>query len=251
MAAGAVGGLAIAAAMASTVSAAAARPAHKSHVLLISVDGLHQFDLEQFIKDNPRSNLAGLANVGTEYTNASTTKPSDSFPGLLSEVTGGTSKSTGVFYDDRYARDLFAPPAISPKPIPAGKTTCDVNTAGTEAQYAENVDTHAGTLTRIILNPDGTTEGIDLNQLPWRKNSNGSCTPVMPNDFLRTNTIFSVADQAGRARRGRTSTPPISSSTATRRPAQLRRLSHRLDGDGVEGQCGRRQPGPHRPRLLR
>jgi len=37
------------------------------------------------------------------------TSPSDSFPGLISMVTGGTPKSTGVFYDDSYSRDFFAP----------------------------------------------------------------------------------------------------------------------------------------------
>ena len=194
--AGTVGAVVLTGALAST-AVVGAKPADKSHVLLISVDGLHQFDLQQYTRDHPGSALAALLEAGTDYSHASTTKPSDSFPGLLSEVTGGTSKSTGVFYDDSYARNLFSPPAISPNPIPAGKTTCDVNTPGTEAQYAENIDTHAGTLTRVVLNPDGTTEGIDPNQVPWQKKTDGTCVPLMPNDFLRTNTIFGVAAQAG------------------------------------------------------
>jgi len=55
---------------------------------------------------------------GFTYTNVSTTKPSDSFPGLLAQITGGTSKSTGVFYDDSYDRTLFLPAAASKPPAP-------------------------------------------------------------------------------------------------------------------------------------
>jgi hypothetical protein len=43
-------------------------------------------------------------------------------------VTGGTPKTTGVFYDDAYARDMWA----------AG-TNC-VGSPGTETLYAENLD---------------------------------------------------------------------------------------------------------------
>src|SRR5207245_757361 len=43
------------------------------------------------------------------YNQASTSIPSDSFPGLLAMVTGGTPKSTGVFYDAAYDRSLYPP----------------------------------------------------------------------------------------------------------------------------------------------
>src|SRR5262245_38388137 len=79
------------------------------HVLLISVDGLHQSDLRQWVQEHPESRLAQLSKQGTTYLNASTSRPSDSFPGLLAQVTGGTPKSTGVFYDDSYARTMWAP----------------------------------------------------------------------------------------------------------------------------------------------
>src|SRR5215469_11361665 len=72
------------------------------HVLMISVDGLHAIDLSNYIAANPMSTLATLAATGVRYPNALTTAPSDSFPGLLAPTTGGTSKSTGVFYDDSY-----------------------------------------------------------------------------------------------------------------------------------------------------
>src|SRR5215468_3644285 len=78
-------------------------------VLLISVDGFHAVDLEICVAHGTCPNLASLTQTGVTYTNASTTKPSDSFPGLLAQLTGGTPKSTGIFYDDSYDRTLFAP----------------------------------------------------------------------------------------------------------------------------------------------
>jgi len=56
------------------------------HVLLISIDGMHALDLENCIKGvnglTPYCpNLAALAQNGTRYTQASSAKPSDSFPG--------------------------------------------------------------------------------------------------------------------------------------------------------------------------
>src|ERR1700693_5165234 len=79
------------------------------HVLLLSIDGFHGVDLQKCVASRLCPNLAKLTEHGTTYTQASTTKPSDSFPGLLAQVTGGTPKSTGIFYDDSYDRTLFAP----------------------------------------------------------------------------------------------------------------------------------------------
>jgi hypothetical protein len=60
------------------------------HVLLLSVDGLHRQDLARWVAHNPQSALAQLARHGVTDTNATTTTPSDSVPGLLAQVTGGT-----------------------------------------------------------------------------------------------------------------------------------------------------------------
>src|SRR5229473_5885532 len=79
------------------------------HVLLISVDGMHAIDLENYVNAHPRSALAELAGHGVRYTGASSSRPSDSFPGLLAMVTGGSTISTGVFYDVSYDRTLFDP----------------------------------------------------------------------------------------------------------------------------------------------
>ena len=106
---------------------AAATPRPVKHVLLISVDGLHALDLANFIKLNPQSNLAQLSARGVTYTQASTSKPSDSFPGLMSIVTGGSPISTGLWYEGAYARDLS----------PAGS---DCKTTGTEIVWDSGID---------------------------------------------------------------------------------------------------------------
>jgi hypothetical protein len=98
------------------------------NVLLISIDGFHAVDLEICVATGTCPHLASLTQTGVTYTNASTTKPSDSFPGLLAQLTGGTPKSTGIFYDDSYDRTLFA----------AG-SNCTVG-PGTEMNIAEPLD---------------------------------------------------------------------------------------------------------------
>ena len=73
------------------------RDEHVRHVLLISVDGLHALDVANFIGSHPNSALAELASHGVTYSNAHTPANSDSFPGLLALVTGGSPVSHGLF----------------------------------------------------------------------------------------------------------------------------------------------------------
>ena len=47
-------------------------PPQISHVLLISVDGLHQQDLDWYVRTHPGSALARLERHGAEYTRART-----------------------------------------------------------------------------------------------------------------------------------------------------------------------------------
>ena len=63
-------------------------------VLLISIDGFHEFDLTSCVPSGGCPNLAALSRSGVMYTNARTTTPSDSFPGMLAQLTGGTPKTT-------------------------------------------------------------------------------------------------------------------------------------------------------------
>jgi len=80
------------------------------HVLLVSIDGMHALDFHNCVSANTCPNLAALAGTGVNYTRTSTSKPSDSFPGLLAIVTGGTPKLVGAYYDVAYDR-VLAPPA--------------------------------------------------------------------------------------------------------------------------------------------
>lgn len=145
------------------------------HVLLISVDGLHEGDLARYVASHPRSTFAGLSRHGTTFTRASASKPSDSFPGLLAIITGGSPRSTGVFYDVSYDRSL-SPPGSACKSV------------GTAVVYDESIEFNS------TLSDGGG--GIDVTQLPLDPSQ--GCTPVYPHQFLRVNTIFEVINAAGR-----------------------------------------------------
>jgi hypothetical protein len=150
------------------------------HVLLVSIDGLHPVDLADYVKTHPNSALARLSHHGITYPQASCSKPSDSFPGLLAMLTGGSAGTTGVYYDDSYDR-LLLPPLIDGDGNPLGG-----NTPGTEIVYDETIDFD---LTR----PDAGG-GINPQRLP---RDPVTLAPVYPHSFLRANTIFEVAKKAG------------------------------------------------------
>ena len=151
-----------------------ARSSRVDHVLLISVDGLHEVDLARYVATHPKSTLAALTRRGSTFTNASTPKPSDSYPGTLALVTGGSPRSTGVFYDVSYDRAL-SPPG----------SACA--TVGTTVAYDESVD-----LNSTLSNGGG---GLDVTALPL--DPAHGCSPVFPHQYLRVNTIFEVIKAAG------------------------------------------------------
>jgi arylsulfatase A-like enzyme len=154
------------------------------HTLILSVDGLHQADITDPNLQPFLTNITSLQNQGVTYTRASTTKPSDSFPGTLAYLTGAGPGTTGVYYDDSYSRTLLPPTALG-----------GGSTPGTEAQFAENIDINSN-----LLSGGGNFDAssIDPTQLPRDPNTG---QPVSPNQFLQTNTtittIFDVAHQAG------------------------------------------------------
>src|ERR1700726_4079947 len=92
---------------------ASAQAADIDHVLLISVDGLHALDVARFVDAHPNSALAELSGHGITYSNARTPANSDSFPGLLALVTGGSPITHGLFYDVSYDRTLYDPTNVS------------------------------------------------------------------------------------------------------------------------------------------
>jgi predicted AlkP superfamily pyrophosphatase or phosphodiesterase len=170
-------------------------------VLLISIDGMHSVDLKNCIngvESTPPScpNLAALASTGITYPNASTSKPSDSFPGLLSIVTGGSPFSADIFYDDSYDRTL-APPLNPDNGINGGATGTKcvpgVPGPGTELLYDESLDTNwdpgIGDSTSI--------NGGGISTLNLARDPMNGCKPVYPHSVMKVNTIFEVVKAAG------------------------------------------------------
>jgi hypothetical protein len=159
------------------------------HVLAISVDGMHQADLDWYLKNHKNSALAKLAGTGVQYTANSTSRPSDSFPGLLAFFTGGTPISHGVFYDDTYDHTLYPPSAAN------GGKAC-FGPAGTEVSNFEYLDSSwniaAGQVTDLW-------NVLDPTHMAGRKTEDGACVPVFPHMYLknRTNTVFEVIHEAG------------------------------------------------------
>src|ERR1700751_4725131 len=110
----------------SPASAVAAGHAQIKHVLLISVDGMHQSDLNWYVAHHPDSELARLATGGAEYTNARTSDPSDSDPGGTALMTGADPKLTGIYYDDEYTHGVFPPGTTNCSgPVPGGNVIYD------------------------------------------------------------------------------------------------------------------------------
>lgn len=151
-------------------------PTIVQRVLLISVDGMHEVDLANWIAANPTSTLAKLAASGVQYTDAHTSTPSDSFPGTVALATGGTPRSTGVYYDDSYDRTLYSP-----------GNECTGN-PGTEAIFDESIDFDSNLL---------FSGGINPAYLPHELDSRGNCVVVYPHSFLKVNTIFEVVKDSG------------------------------------------------------
>jgi hypothetical protein len=213
---GAVAGTAmLLAAVAPAVAAAPARPRAR-HVLVLSVDGLHQSDLAYYVARHPGSALARLVHGGADYTNARTTFPSDSFPGMVAQFTGARPGTSGLYYDDTYNHAL----------LPPGTRDCATAARGTEVSWTEAADlsqdpitldagqgladpalgalatnTPAQTLadapavTKAILDLTPTPQALlDPRTLPVDPST---CTPLYPHDYLRVNTVFDVARAHG------------------------------------------------------
>lgn len=148
------------------------------HVLLISIDGLHEQDLARCIGANSCPNLAVLAKSGITYTDAHTPGLSDSFPGLAALLTGGSPKTAGLFYDVSYDRTLYAPSDTNC----TGKQGWNVIFDETTGIDAEN----GGAL--VHLNGGGA---FNPQAIPHAL-VGGVCKSVYPHDYIKTNTLFEV-----------------------------------------------------------
>jgi len=176
------------------------------HVLLLSVDGMHAVDFTNCSRgiagvnngDPYCPNLAALGHHGVNYVAASTSKPSDSFPGLMTLMTGATPKTMGIYYDVAYDRSLAPPAVTTGNGLAAGACIPYGVPSGTTTEYEEGIDIDQTKLNGGAPGASLTNGGIasiDKNRLV-RNPANG-CTPVYPWDFTRVNTIFGVIKSAG------------------------------------------------------
>jgi hypothetical protein len=190
----ATGALALGLAAAHPAPAGADEHGHVKHVLLISIDGMHALDFANcakgvasvFFGDPYCPNLAELSDNGVIFTETSTSRPSDSFPGLTALVTGGSPRSTGAFYDVSYDRALSPPKVTTPYGIVGGAALCP-SVVGTQVGNDEEID-----IDYTKLDAGG---GINPDYLP-RDPKNG-CAPVYPHQFIRVNTLFEVVKASG------------------------------------------------------
>jgi len=178
-------------------------------VLLISIDGMHAVDLLNCANGIPGLNngqpycptLAALAQTGVNYVAASTSKPSDSFPGLAAIITGGSPAFTGVYYDVAYSRNYDGPAIAAGTGLGSGYNPpgpCPAKVTGFTTEYDEGID-----INYTLLNggapgaslTDGGFNSLDPQKIV-RDPANG-CQPVWPWQFYRANTIFSVIHQNG------------------------------------------------------
>jgi hypothetical protein len=173
------------------------------HVLLISIDGMHSVDFINCVSDIPGVNggvsycptLAKLKQSGLDYVDSQTSRPSDSFPGLMAIVTGGTPRTVGAFYDVAYDRTLQPPAKTTGNGVAGDPTFCVAGQVptGTRTEYEEGID-----LDKTQLDGGGGNSGIaSIDPLKLPRDPAHNCDPVYPWNFVRTNTIFGVAHQAG------------------------------------------------------
>jgi hypothetical protein len=175
---------------------------HKiKHVLLISIDGMHAVDYENCVASNTCPTLAALGKTGVNYTRTTTSRPSDSFPGLLALVTGGSPRTVGGFYDVAYDRVLAPPKIATGNGLPAG--ACNVGVInGTQTEYEEGDEFDE---TQLNGRPAPAKSALDLidgnvtsiNPDRLIRDPFNNCQPVYPWNFIRTNTIYGVIHAAG------------------------------------------------------
>jgi len=176
------------------------------HVLLISIDGMHALDFINCAHGISGVNggapycpsLAALKFTGVNYLYAYTSKPSDSFPGLMAIVSGGTPRSVGAFYDVAYDRSLDPPAETTGNGVAGSPGDCVPFTSptGTTTEFDEGIDKDKTKLNGgAPVGVDGGVQSIEPKRL--ERDPSKSCAPVYPWNFVRTNTIFGVIHAAG------------------------------------------------------
>ncbi|HET8924972.1 MAG TPA: alkaline phosphatase family protein [Candidatus Acidoferrum sp.] len=177
------------------------------HVLLISIDGMHAVDYENCVASGTCPTLAALGQTGVNYTRTTTARPSDSFPGLMALVSGGSPRTVGAFYDVAYDRVLAPPLVTTGNGLPGTSdplnnprlAPCTPNKIyGTQTEYEEGVEIDQSKLNGGFAGYsliDGGVKSIDPRKL--ERDPFSKCNPVYPWNFVRTNTIYGVIHAAG------------------------------------------------------
>jgi hypothetical protein len=176
------------------------------HVLLLSIDGMHAVDFYNCshgiagVNDGRTycPNMLALSHRAINYVAAVSSKPSDSFPGLAALISGGSPKSTGLYYDVAYDRSLDAPAITTGTGLAGGSCTPYGIPNGTTTDYDQGVDfddtqLNGGAPGAAVT--EGGAASIDPKKLV--RDPQKGCAPVYPWNFVRTNTIFGVVHAAG------------------------------------------------------
>ena len=145
--------------------------------IFLSFDGMHQFDLVNYISKYPNSTFAALIKHSVVYSNARASSPSDSLPATAALFSGASSRNSGIFWEQSWDRSLYT-----------GGVGCKGPMGGL-CDYSEACDLNSSAI-------DGGG-GFNLTYLPHRKTAWGICTPVYPHNFIRVNTIFEVGRANG------------------------------------------------------
>ena len=174
-----------------------------AHVLLISIDGMHALDFINCANGVAGANggkpycpnLAALKTTGVDYLDAATSKPSDSFPGLMAIVSGGSPRTVGAFYDVAYDRSLQPPTITTGNGVAGGACSPGQTPTGTTTEFEEGIDFDKTQLNGgAPAGVDGGVASIDPKKL--ERDPAKGCAPVYPWNFVRTNTIFGVVHAA-------------------------------------------------------
>ncbi len=170
------------------------------HVLLLSIDGMHAVDFYNCSHGIAGANsgepycpnLAALGKTGINYVATTSSKPSDSAPGLMALVTGGTPRTTGIYYDVAFDRTLDGPQITTGTGLAAAPCTPGAAPTGTTTDNDQGID-----LDDTMLNGGGDSGAGSIDPKKLSRNPAAGCAPVYPWNFLRANTIFGVIHGAG------------------------------------------------------
>jgi hypothetical protein len=181
-------------------------PGKIKHVLLLSIDGMHSVDFYNCASGitgvkggSPYCpNLTALSQTGINYVNAESSKPSDSFPGMAALASGGTPKSTGLYYDVAFDRSLDAPQKKTGTGLAAGPCVPYAPAFGTTTDNDQGIDIDDTKLNGGAPGASLTEGGISsIDPQKLERDPANGCAPVYPWNFIRVNTAFGVIHAAG------------------------------------------------------